>query len=179
MAVFQFRGVTAATGKEVRGVRDAENPKGLRTMLRREGIVLTSAAEARSAEAKRGRELNFFAFFQKPNVSDVAVITRQLATLVRAGIPLTEAIGALTEQVEKEELKRVLAGVRDQLNQGTAFATALAEHPKVFPPLYVNMVAAGEASGTLESPCSIASRSSWTPRPSSAARSRRRWPTRS
>lgn len=151
MAVFQFRGVSAATGKEIRGVRDAENPKGLRAVLRREGIVLTSATEARAAEAKRGRELNVFAFFQKPNVSDIAVMTRQLATLVRAGIPLTEAIAALTDQVEKDELKRVLAGVRDQLNQGTAFATALAEHPKVFPPLYVNMVAAGEASGTLES----------------------------
>jgi general secretion pathway protein F len=59
-------------------------------------------------------------------------------------------MGALTDQVEKEELKRVLATVRDQINQGTAFATALAEHPKVFPPLFINMVAAGEASGTLE-----------------------------
>lgn len=151
MAVFQFRGVSASTGKEIRGVRDADNAKGLRAMLRREGIVLTNATEARAAEAKRGRELNLFAFFQKPNVSDIAVMTRQLATLVRAGIPLTESIAALTDQVEKDELKRVLASVRDQLNQGTAFATALAEHPKVFPPLYVNMVAAGEASGTLES----------------------------
>jgi general secretion pathway protein F len=151
MAVFHFRGVTAASGKEVRGVRDADNAKGLRTMLRREGIVLTSATEAAAhAEKKRG-ELQLFAFFKKPSVSDVAVVTKQLATLVRAGIPLTESIGALTDQVEKEELKRVLASVREQLNQGTAFAVALAEHPKVFPPLYVNMVAAGEASGTLES----------------------------
>lgn len=151
MAVYQFRGVSAATGKEVRGVRDADNAKGLRTMLRREGIVLTSATESRAAEAKRGRNIDLFAFFKKPNINDIAMTTRQLATLVRAGIPLTEAIGALTDQVEKEELKRVLASVREQLNQGTAFATALAEHPKVFPPLYINMVAAGEASGTLES----------------------------
>jgi general secretion pathway protein F len=151
MAVFHFRGVSAATGKEVRGVRDADNAKGLRATLRREGIVLTSATEAAAHAEKKGRELNLFAWFKKPTVSDVAVLTRQLATLVRAGIPLTDAIGAMTDQVEKDELKRVLASVREELNQGTAFATALAEHPKVFPPLYVNMVAAGEASGTLES----------------------------
>lgn len=151
MGVFHFRGVSAANGKEVRGVRDADNAKGLRVMLRREGIVLTSATEAAAHAEKKGREIQLFAFFKKPSVSDVAVLTRQLATLVRAGIPLTDAIGAMTDQVEKEELKRVLASVREQLNQGTAFATALADHPKVFPPLYVNMVAAGEASGTLES----------------------------
>jgi len=151
MAVFHFRGVAATTGKEVRGVRDADNAKGLRTTLRREGIVLTSATEAAAHAAKKGRELNLFAFFKKPSIGDIAVLTKQLATLVRAGIPLNDAIGAMTDQVEKEELKRVLASVREQINQGTAFATALAEHPKVFPPLYVNMVAAGEASGTLES----------------------------
>lgn len=151
MAVFHFRGVTAASGKEVRGVRDAENAKGLRTVLRREGIVLTSATEAAAHAEKKGRELQLFAWFKRPSISDIAVLTRQLATLVRAGIPLNDAIGAMTDQVEKEELKRVLASVREQINQGTAFATALSEHPKVFPPLYVNMVAAGEASGTLES----------------------------
>ena len=150
MAVYQFRGITAASGKEVRGVRDADNPKALRAALRRDGIVLTNAAEARAAAAKRSRDINLLGFMRKPNTSDIAITTRQLATLVRAGIPLAEAIGALTEQVEKEELKRVLASVRQQINEGTAFAVALAEHPTVFPTLYVNMVAAGEASGTLE-----------------------------
>ena len=149
MAVFQFRGVVAASGKEVKGVRDAEGPKGLRAVLRREGIVLTSATEARTSE-KKSRDIQLFAFLNKPNTGDVAIATRQLATLVRAGIPLTDAIAALTDQVQKEEFKRVLANVRNMVNEGTAFATALAEHPQVFPNLYVNMVAAGEASGTLE-----------------------------
>lgn len=151
MAVFQFRGVVATSGKEIKGVRDADNPKGLRTMLRREGILLTSATEARAAAEKRGRDLNLLGFLKKPSVSDIAIVTKQLATLVRAGIPLPDAIGALTDQVENEELKRVLASVREEINQGTAFATALAAHPKIFPPLFINMVAAGEASGTLES----------------------------
>ena len=78
------------------------------------------------------------------------MMTRQLATLVVAGIPLVEAVAALTEQVEKLELKRVLTQVRDRLNEGSSLAKALEPHPKSSRNLYVNMVAAGEASGTLE-----------------------------
>jgi len=112
MAVYQFRGVVAASGKEVKGVRDADGPKGLRAALRKEGIVLTNAVEARTAEKKAGRDIQLFAFLKKPSVGDIAIVTTQLATLVRAGIPLTDAIAALVDQVEKEELKRVLASVR-------------------------------------------------------------------
>ncbi len=150
MAVFQFRGVTAASGKEIRGVRDADNPKALRASLRREGIVLTNATEARAASEKKARDIQLFAFLSRPNTGDVALVTRQLATLIKAGIPLADSIGALAEQVEKDQFKHVLAAVREQVNEGTAFADALAEHPQVFPSLYINMVAAGEASGTLE-----------------------------
>lgn len=76
--------------------------------------------------------------------------TRQLATLVRAGIPLVGALTALIDQVEKEELKTVLSRVREKVNEGTSFAKALEQYPRIFPSLYVNMVAAGEASGTME-----------------------------
>jgi general secretion pathway protein F len=150
MAVYQFRGIAVSSGKEIRGVRDADNAKGLRTALRREGIVLTSATEAREATEKKARDIQLFAFLNRVTIGDVAILTRQLAVLIRAGIPLADAIGALTDQVEKEQFKNVLARVRQQINEGTAFANALAEHPTVFPPLYVNMVAAGEASGMLE-----------------------------
>src|SRR3954452_18666798 len=149
MAVFEFRGVVAATGKAVRGVRDAENPKVLRAALRRDGILLTLAHEE-AGKAKSGREIDLFKFFRRIGAADVAVLTRQLATLVRAGIPLVDSIGALVDQVEKEELKRILTVVREKLNEGTSFAKALEQHPRAFPPLFVNMVAAGEASGTLE-----------------------------
>ena len=94
---------------------------------------------------------NLLAFFHKPSTSDVAVMTRQLATLVRAGVPLVESLSALMDQVEKETLVRVLGQVRENVNQGTAFAKSLEQHPKIFPPLYHNMVSAGEASGNLES----------------------------
>ncbi|HMI84947.1 MAG TPA: type II secretion system inner membrane protein GspF [Polyangiaceae bacterium] len=150
MAVFEFRGVVATTGKSVRGVRDAENPKVLRAALRRDGIMLTLATEEAAGKTKKSREIDLFKVFRRISGADVAVLTRQLATLVRAGIPLVDSIGALVDQVEKEELKRVLTVVREKLNEGTSFAKALEQHPRAFPPIFVNMVAAGEASGTLE-----------------------------
>ena len=150
MAVFEFRGVQSATGKPVKGYRDAENVKALRAALRREGVMLTQATEESEREAREKRNIDLFAMFRRPSAGDVAVMTRQLATLVRAGVPLVESIAALTEQVENEQLVRVLTTVRENLNEGTSFAKSLEAHPKIFPSLYVNMVAAGEASGTLE-----------------------------
>lgn len=150
MAVFEYSGLLVSSGKNVKGVRDADNAKVLRALLKREGILLTNAHEDTKAASGAGRRINFGAFFNRVGVIDVAMMTRQLATLVSAGIPLVEAVTALTEQVDKHELKRVLTQVRDRLNEGTALAKALEPHPQVFPNLYVNMVAAGEASGTLE-----------------------------
>ena len=150
MAVFEYRGLLAASGKTVHDVRDADNPKALRAQLKREGILLTEATEVNRAKNAATSGGGIFAFFRRVTITDVAMMTRQLATLVGAGIPLVESVTAMTEQVEKEEMKRVLALVRDRLNEGSSLAKALEAHPSVFPPLYVNMVAAGEASGTLE-----------------------------
>lgn len=150
MAVFEYKGILVASGKPVKGVRDAENAKALRAALRKDGIMLTAATEEQAAKEKAKREIQLFAFASRPSTTDVAVMTRQLATLIGAGIPLFESLNALIEQVEKESLKKVLTQVREQVREGTSFAKALEGHPSVFPPLYVNMVRAGEASGTLE-----------------------------
>jgi len=118
--------------------------------LRRDGVLLTEANEEAERGSAAARKINLFAFMQRPSTAEVAVMTRQLATLVRAGVPLVESVAALTEQVEKELLKKTLTAVRETLNEGTSFAKSLEMHPKIFPSLYTNMVAAGEASGTLE-----------------------------
>src|SRR6188768_1450023 len=150
MAVYEFRGIQIATGKPVKGFRDADNAKSLRGVLRREGVLLTLATEEKKKEAKSKGKLDLLALLRRPTTSDVAIMTRQLATLVRAGVPLVDAVAALTEQVEKEQLVRVLTALRENLNEGTSFAKSPDQHPQVFPPLYVHMVEAGEASGTLE-----------------------------
>jgi general secretion pathway protein F len=120
-------------------------------VLRRDGVLLTQATEESKRKERTKRHIDFGAYFRRVTTADVAVLTRQLATLVRAGVPLVDSIQALTEQVEKEALVKILTAVRENLNVGTSFAKSLELHPKAFPPLYVNMVAAGEASGTLES----------------------------
>lgn len=151
MAVYEYKGIQVSSGKAVKGYRDAENPRALRGLLRKEGILLTLANEESEQKERTKRDIDFFAFFRRVSASDIAIMTRQLATLVRAGVPLVDSIAALTEQVEKEQLQRVLTNVRESLNEGTSFAKSLGLHPKIFSPLYINMVAAGEASGTLES----------------------------
>src|SRR5579863_5941106 len=150
MAVFEYRGILAASGKQVHGVRDADNAKVLRATLKREGILLTGAREELKAKVGGRKAIEGGSLFRRVSVSDVAIATRQLATLVSAGIPLVEAVGALIEQVEKLELKRVLTQVVDRLNEGSSLAKALEPHSHAFSNLYVSMVAAGEASGTLE-----------------------------
>ena len=150
MAVFEYRGIQVDSGKQVKGYRDADNAKALRAMLRRDGILLTLATEESQRSKRAKKDIDLLAIFRRVNAADVAVLTRQLATLVRAGVPLVDSISALTEQVAKEALVRILTSVRESLNEGTSFAKSLDAHPRAFPPLYVNMVAAGEASGTLE-----------------------------
>ena len=178
MAVFEYRGLVVASGKQVHGVRDADNPKVLRSALKREGILLTSAQEDTKAKAASGKKLDFGALLRRVSVIDVAMMTRQLATLVSAGIPLVESVSALTEQVDKLELKRVLTQVRDRLNEGSSLAKSLEPHPDVFPPLYVNMVAAGEASGHAGDRSVAPLRTSWRTKRACAARSARRSRTR-
>ena len=87
--------------------------------------------------------------FSRISSLDLALLTRQASTLVGAGIPLVESLGALTEQAENPRLKSVLGEVRDRVNQGTSLADAFAQS-KAFPDLYVSMVRAGEAGGALE-----------------------------
>lgn len=150
MAVFEYSGIAVKSGKAVKGFRDAENQRALRGLLKKEGILLTAAEEGHERKAKKKGDVEPLAFLRRVSASEVAVMTRQLATLIRAGIPLVESISALTEQVENEQLVRVLSSLRQSLKEGTSFAKSLSSHPKVFPPLYINMVEAGEASGTLE-----------------------------
>jgi len=149
MAVFAWQGVDNK-GKNVKGIRDADNARVLRTVLKKEGILATAIEEEHVARTKSAREINFGAFFNRVSTFDVGIITRQLATLLRSGVPLVEALSALIEQVENPSLGSALTQIRDKVNEGTSFADALRAHPSIFPDLYVNMVAAGETSGTLD-----------------------------
>ncbi len=149
MAVFEWRGINPG-GKTVKGVRDADSPKALKLALRREGVLVTEILEESEARIKKARDVDLARLIRRVNAAEIAVSTRQLATLLKSGIPLVEALSALIDQLEQPELKSAFTQTRDKVNEGTSFADALKSHPKIFSTLYVNMVAAGEASGTLE-----------------------------
>jgi general secretion pathway protein F len=148
--VYAYKGVTRS-GKTTRGFVDADTSRVARSRLRRNGIVLTEIAEQSSTtvvKATSGRRFELPSF-QRIAPLDLALVTRQAATLIGSGIPLLQGLHALTEQVERPKLKSVLGQVRDQVNQGSSFADALAQ-TQSFPELYVSMVRAGEAGGALE-----------------------------
>jgi general secretion pathway protein F len=149
MAVYAWRGINAA-GKDVKGIDDAESPKGLRIALRKQGVLVTQLEEEAAATRRDARNISFKRLFAGVSQTDLALMTRQMATLLKAGIPLVEALDALIEQTEKEDLRNALTNTRDKVNEGTAFNVSLHAHPKIFGDLYVNMVAAGEASGNLD-----------------------------
>jgi general secretion pathway protein F len=149
MAVYAWRGVNAA-GKEVKGIDDADSPKALRISLRRQGVLVTALEEESAARKRNARNVNLKRLLSRVSMQDLALTTRQMATLLKAGIPLVEALDALIEQTEKEDLRNALTNTRDKVNEGIAFNTALKAHPKIFGDLYTNMVAAGEASGNLD-----------------------------
>jgi len=147
MAVFEFRGVVAATGKVTKGVRDAENAKALRTVLRRDGILLTAATEEAAAKAKKKGDLDLFRFMRRIGTADIAVMTRQLATLGARRHPARRrhrSAGRSSREGRAEARAHRGAG---KAQRGDHFAKALEQHPRAFPPIFVNMVAARQASG--------------------------------
>lgn len=152
MPSFSYRGLDAK-GKEKRGVKEAESIRALKQALRKDGIFVTDCVEANEKIVKGSgisKEVDFKASFDRIRPQDVAVITRQLSTLLRAGITLSESLQALAEQVTSDKLRRTLVDIRTKVNEGTSLGDALESHPKVFTELYINMVRAGETAGNLE-----------------------------
>jgi general secretion pathway protein F len=163
MAVYAYKGLDKA-GKKTDGIVDAESPKAARQKLRKQGVFTTDIAEGKvnagamrrtgssPGGAKTGLsvEVDFSKYLERVSVADIAIATRQLAALVGAGIPLVESIGTVSKQVEKEKLRLALRETREKVNEGKSLADALADYPKLFNDLYVNMVRAGEQAGALE-----------------------------
>lgn len=152
MPVYEFKGFDGV-GKAVKGVRDADSAKGLRSLLKREGILATDVKESGKSEGNAktgmlGKEVKF-TFLQRVSADDLGIATRQLATLLQAGVPMVDSLNALIDQTEAPALKRILSQVKTEVNEGVSLADAFAKH-KVFDHIFVNMVRAGETSGTLD-----------------------------
>ncbi|MBA3452460.1 MAG: type II secretion system inner membrane protein GspF [Deltaproteobacteria bacterium] len=158
MPMYAFKGISPS-GKNVNGVRDAESPKILRQNLRKDGVLVTSfelskgGKVSKDANAKKGglsRDVDLGGFIGGVKKGEIAAFTRQMATLIKSGIPLAEALGALVEQIPNMRFKTPVSEVRTNVNEGMALADALAKHPKLFDELFISMVRAGEVAGNLD-----------------------------
>lgn len=157
MPIYEYKGLNAR-GKLITDVLDADSPRSLKERLQRDGIFLSSYVESRGgAETRRAgqskagsREVRVGKLFQRVKLLEVSEVTRQLATLVKSGIPVVDAIGAISEQLENDLFKKIMSEVKRSVSEGSTLSSALAKHPKTFSTLYVNMVGAGEQSGTLD-----------------------------
>lgn len=147
MPIFQYTG-TDLGGKGVRGTVESDSAKSARQKLKRAGIILQDLHEKKIGAGQSQVMRKVFWRKSVPH-NELALMTRQLASLVKANIPLVEALTAVMEQTEHETLKSVLADVRQKVNEGSSLSKALNLHGEVFSNMYINMIDAGEASGTL------------------------------
>ncbi len=148
MPVYEYRALDKK-GKKTKGIIDAESEVQARLKLRSGGQFPVSISESRNSSVvgKQGRQVHLFS---RVKPEDVSVMTRQLATLMGAGIPLVQALSSLVDQTGNSQLKKIIAEIKEQVNEGSSLTNALEEHPKLFSSIYINMVRAGEASGSLD-----------------------------
>lgn len=153
MPVFEYRALDRR-GRKKTGIIDGESLVFARTKLREKGIYPTTMVEVGSEGSGGGSgsdsSLAGRFFFGRISNGELAMVTRQLATLLSAGFPLISAVSSLVVQTRSKPLKKVLSKIKGSIEEGKSFAESLAMYPSLFSAIYVNMIRAGESSGTLE-----------------------------
>ena len=149
MAAFAFKAVNAR-GKNTNGVLEGDNARQVRQQLREKGLIPLEVEQVAERAQSEGKGLAFSLFKPRISASDLALLTRQLATLVESALPVEEALLAVAEQCEKPRQKNMMMAVRSKVVEGHGLADALGQFPSVFDELYRAMVAAGEKSGHLD-----------------------------
>lgn len=148
MGAFEYTALDAG-GRSRKGVIEGDTPRHVRTLLRERQLMPVSVEEVAAGESRRQRGSRF-GFARGVSAADLSLLTRQLSTLVRAGLPLEEALLAVSQQTERPRVQSILLGVRAKVVEGHTLATGLSEFPRVFPEIYRATVSAGEQSGHLD-----------------------------
>ena len=146
MGAFEYIALDNA-GKERKGVLEGDTPRHIRQLLRERQLLPVTVNEVAQKEAIRQRS---FSFTRRVAPADLSLFTRQLATLVRAGLPLEESLLAVSQQTEKPRVQSIILGVRAKVMEGHTLADGLTDFPRVFPEIYRATIAAGEQAGHLD-----------------------------
>jgi len=150
MPVYEYKSLDVK-GKKIKGIVDADSRAEVRKIIRQAGNYPVDIKETSSNRNKQeSRKIGSYNFLQRVRQQEIYVITRQLATLLGAGVPLVSAFSTLVEQTTNQSLKRIIAQIKDTVNEGNSLTKALGNHPRLFSNVYVNMVHAGETTGSLD-----------------------------
>ena len=146
MPVFEYKGLDRS-GRNKRGTIDADNSRTAKARLKKQGIYVVDIKDKTKSARKSKGKVNQT---KGVGVQDLSMMTRQLATLLKANIPLVDALTAVSEQVENPMLAEVMANIKNDVNEGSALYKSMHKYPKIFDVIYLSMVEAGEMSGTLD-----------------------------
>jgi general secretion pathway protein F len=152
MPVYEYTALDTS-GKSLNGIIDADSAMAARQRLRGSGMFPVQVQEAASVSAPTGvpaGPVSVSGLFKRVKPGEVSVMTRQLSILLAAGVPLVGALDALGSQIANQLLKKIVAQIKEAVNEGNSLAFSLSQHPRLFSSIYVNMVRAGEASGALD-----------------------------
>jgi general secretion pathway protein F len=149
MGAFEYTALDSA-GHTRKGVLEGDTARQVRALLREKALLPVTVTEVAAQESQAQRRGAAFSLRRRVSTADLSLLTRQLATLVRAGLPLEEALLAVSQQTERPRVQGILIGVRARVMEGHTLATGLADFPRVFPEIYRATVAAGEQSGHLD-----------------------------
>jgi general secretion pathway protein F len=150
MPVYEYRALNVK-GSKIKGIINADSIVAARHKLRETDIFPVEIKETSAREKDElSTKKSVTTFFKRVSLREVSSLTRQLATLLGGGLPLLASLNTLVSQTTNPQLKKTLAQVKEQVNEGTSLAQSISYYPRIFSPLYVNMVRAGEASGTLD-----------------------------
>lgn len=150
MPVFEYKALNKS-GKTTNGIIDADSAVGARQKLRGTGLFPVEIRVATSKSKGQGPgQTSLSTLFQRIKPAEISVMTRQLSILLGAGVTLVASLDTLISQITNPLFKKIMAQVKESVNEGNSLAFTLSKHPKIFSQIYVNMVRAGEASGSLD-----------------------------
>jgi len=150
MPVYEYAALDRS-GKNIKGIIDADNPQAARQKLRGSEIFPVELKETfAQPRGLPSGHISFSSLLHRVTPGEISAMTRQLATLLSAGIPLLSSLEALITQATNPLLKKIMAEIKESVNEGNGLSHSLSKHPKYFSQIYINMVQAGEASGSLD-----------------------------
>ena len=150
MPVYEYDALSSK-GKKLRGIVDAESTLAARQKLREGDLYLVDLRETAAGEKQDAPHTKTVGtIFKRISQRDISIMTRQLATLLGAGIPLVNSLVSIVSQTANTQLKKILAQIKEGVNEGSSLAQSFSRYPRTFSPFYINMIRAGEASGTLD-----------------------------